>query len=424
LKEQIVEYFKDGSSLDVSIQYLQVKNVATGLARGIAELRGQITGEFCMILADEVYSRSNHSDLLKFLDTDFSAVCGIKRVRNPLLIRKNYSVTIDNERITSLVEKPIHLPNNFLGCGTFLFKPGIFDAIDKTPVSPRSKRVEFIDAINVLARQQRSVHPFVLEGGYVNVNSIDDYNAANYLMRDTDFAQKTVSVVVPAYNEEGSIELVLENYREHVSEVIVANGNSKDNTAAVATRAGARVITGNFRGYGDALKAGMDAARGDIIILTEADGSFFARDLGKILEYLKDADMVIGTRTTKQMIEQAANMNPLLRMGNIVVAKLIELLWLRTKAPRLTDVGCTYRGIWKSAYMEIRDSLHGVGPEFSPEMIIEVMQHNMRLIEIPVTYSGRVAGESKFSGNMFGVAKTALKMLGIIFRKRFGSGER
>ena len=86
----------------------------------------------------------------------------------------------------------------------------------------------------------------------------------------------------------------------------------------------------------------MDAATGDILVLVEADGTFRAKDLGKLLEFLKDADMVIGTRTTRQMIEQGANMDGLLRWGNVVVGKLVEALWWRME-PRFTDVGCTYR---------------------------------------------------------------------------------
>jgi len=59
----------------------------------------------------------------------------------------------------------------------------------------------------------------------------------------------------------------------------------------------------------------MENATGDIFILVEADASFTAHDLPKILEYMRDADMVIGTRTTRQMIEQGANMDSFSQMG-------------------------------------------------------------------------------------------------------------
>ena len=193
---------------------------------------------------------------------------------------------------------------------------------------------------------------------------------------------------------------------------------SEDRTALIAEEKGARVISRKLMGYGDALKQGMDNASGDIFILTEADASFKAHDLPKILEYLKDADMVIGTRTTRQMIEQGANMDSFLRWGNVFAAKLVELLWWN-KEPRFTDLGCTYRGIWRDAYLTIRDNLIGTGPEFSPEMMVEILRANKKIIEIPVTYRPRIGGESKHSGSKLHVLKTGFKMMKLVLRKRF-----
>jgi UDP-N-acetylglucosamine diphosphorylase / glucose-1-phosphate thymidylyltransferase / UDP-N-acetylgalactosamine diphosphorylase / glucosamine-1-phosphate N-acetyltransferase / galactosamine-1-phosphate N-acetyltransferase len=418
-KSDIRTRFGNGEKLGVKIEYIEVQEVEKGLADGILSAENYFQeSAFCVILGDELYYNSNHKDLLKMLDTDFSAVCAIKEVNHSYIIRKNYSVEIEAGLITSLVEKPEEVKNNFLGCGTYLFKPDIFKYIRSTPASTRSKRIELIDVINLMAKKEGKVRPFMLSGNYINVNNIDDYNAANCMLRSVNFKSKKTSLIIPAYNEALSIGHVIDDFKGKVDEIVVVNNNSRDDTEKIAKEKGARVLTGSFKGYGAALKFGMDNAAGDIFILTEADGSFFSRDLGKILEYLKDSDMALGTRTTKQMIEQAANMNFLLRWGNVTVAKLIELLWLSSNEPRLTDVGCTYRGIWKSAYREIRDCLNGPGTEFSPEMIIEAIRHNKRVIEIPVTYSGRIGGESKFSSNIFANAKTAVGMLKLIFRKK------
>ena len=136
------------------------------------------------------------------------------------------------------------------------------------------------------------------------------------------------------------------------------------------------------------------------------------------MEYLKDCDMVIGTRTTRELIEQGANMTGLLRLGNIAVGKLVELLWW-SREPRFTDVGCTYRALWKEAWQKIRDQVTGVGPEFSPEMMIEILRSRQRVIEIPVSYHLRISGESKHSKGLLGNARTATRMLRLIFAKRF-----
>lgn len=416
-KKQIKEIFKDGGEFDIEIRYVEVKDVNKGPASGLLQLEGLINDNICVILGDEVYYGSNHEELRQLSKQDFSVVCALKETKHPHVIRKNYSVEIKDERIVALEEKPKEIKNNLLGCGTYLFTPEIFKLIKSTSMSEQTKRIELTDVINTAAKKS-SVLPFYLKGVYINVNDIDDYNNANYTIRSANFNKKLKSLIIPAYNEESSIGYVIDDYKDKVDEILVVNNNSKDKTREISEEKGAKVISGNFKGYGDALKHGMDNAKGDILILTEADGSFFARDIGKILEYLKDADMVLGTRTTKQMIEQAANMPKLLRWGNVFVAKLIELLWLYKSEPRLTDVGCTYRAIWKSAYREMRDSLHGVGPEFSPEMIIEAMRYNKRTIEIPVTYSGRIGGESKFSKSLFASSKTALRMLSLIFKKK------
>jgi len=172
-------------------------------------------------------------------------------------------------------------------------------------------------------------------------------------------------------------------------------------------------------GYGDTIRAGLDLATGDILVVVEADYSFRARDLGKMLEYLKDADMVIGTRTTRELVEQGANMRGPVRWGNVIVAKLVELMWWNLQ-PRFTDVGCTYRALWKSTYQAIRPLLHGVGPELSPEMMVAALMARRRIIEVPVSYHRRIGGESKHSANYWRISRTALRMLRTIARKRLG----
>ena len=170
------------------------------------------------------------------------------------------------------------------------------------------------------------------------------------------------------------------------------------------------------------MRAGMDHASetgADILVLTEADGSFVGKDLWKLAYYLLDANMVLGTRTTKQMVAQGANMDVKLRWGNVSMAKLLELFWLYPHEPRLTDVGCTYRAIWADSWKEIRSGTNETGPSFSPEMICEAYRKGMRTIEIPVHYGSRMGGESKHSDNFGKICGTACGMFKTIIRKRF-----
>lgn len=232
---------------------------------------------------------------------------------------------------------------------------------------------------------------------------------------------RSVSVIIPAYNEEATIAGVVRDFMQHpsVDEVLVVDNNCKDRTAELARGAGARVVSESEPGYGCALRRGLSDAAGDFLILVEADGSFVARDLSKMLCYLPDCDMVLGTRTTRQLVQQGANMDFTLRWGNVVAAKILQLLWYVPMEPRLTDVGCTYRALHKHTYEVIRDGLSETGPGFSPEMMCEALRHRLRMIEIPVHYGARGGGESKHSRGWLAIFRTANKMFSCIFRKRF-----
>jgi UDP-N-acetylglucosamine diphosphorylase / glucose-1-phosphate thymidylyltransferase / UDP-N-acetylgalactosamine diphosphorylase / glucosamine-1-phosphate N-acetyltransferase / galactosamine-1-phosphate N-acetyltransferase len=414
----IKRYLRDGANFGVRIKYIDCPEHTVGLARGMLLAKGIIKEDFVTILGDEVYIDSDHEKMRNMDLRGYGAACGLMNTDDFNIIAKNYTVKMDGERIRMLIEKPDEIESSILGCGTYLFTPDIFDAIENTKPNRRSGRVELTDAIGYLATGARGVRGVFLKGIYQNINSVEDYNYANYVYRSTFFKDYRVSVVIPAYNEEESITSVVKDFADKVDEVLVVDNSSKDNTRDAALKAGARVETVSLKGYGDTIRWGLDNARGDILIIAEADHSFRAKDLGKFLEYMKDSDMVIGTRTTRQMIEQGANMKGLLRWGNVAVGKLVEALWWGQE-PRFTDVGCTYRAIWKDTYLKIRDNLEGIGPEFSPEMMIEVLRARKRIIEIPISYYKRLTGISKHSQNYFKVSGTALRMLKMIFKKRF-----
>ena len=418
LKQQIVDFCGDGSQFNVNINYINCQEPTIGLARGILLAKNYIHEPFITILADELYIDSNHGEIQGLLNSDFAVICGIKETQNPLMIKKNYSINITADRITQLVEKPEKIENNLLGCGTYIFTPAIFEVIEKTQPSSKTKRVELTEVINTLVSQNAPVYPFYLSGEYFNINTIEDFNLANYEIKCHHFDEYKISLIIPAYNEADSISYVINDFRNHVNQILVIDNSSTDNTYKIAQDLGVQVEKVNLKGYGDTIKYGLDHANGDILVIVEADYSFRSKDLYKILEYLKDADMVLGTRTTREMIEQGANMSGIQRLANLVVAKLVELLWWGQE-PRFTDVGCSYRAVWRDSYYQFRDYLQGTGPEFSPEMMIEAIRSRKRVIEIPVSYFPRVGGESKHSANYWHLTKTALKMLKLIFKKRF-----
>jgi glycosyltransferase involved in cell wall biosynthesis len=228
---------------------------------------------------------------------------------------------------------------------------------------------------------------------------------------------RTVSVVLPAYNEEKYIRPAVEDFflEGVVDVVIVVDNNSRDRTAEEANATRARVVCERAQGYGHALRRGLREATGDLVVMAEPDGTFVGRDVMKLLAYADDFEMVCGTRTTRELIWQQANMGRFLRWGNWIVAKLLQVLF---DAPSLTDCGCTLRLTHKAALTRIQDDFTVGGSHFLPDMVIVALKHRVRLIEVPVNYRGRI-GESKITGTLKGTLRTGFRMIALIVRHRF-----
>jgi NDP-sugar pyrophosphorylase family protein len=418
LGEQIIREATKKSSESVEIKYIACEEPSRGLAHGLLLLEKTIHRPFVVLLGDELYLGSNH-EVIKDLNTnEINAACAYLRTHDTDQIKQNYSFQQEKGEITQLIEKPLYIKNDLLGCGTFIFTCKIFDYIRKTHPSSRSGNVELIDAINLMAQQEGGVTPIELTGHYRNINYERDYISATHLYRKEHHHDYKTSLIIPAYNEEDSLIHVINEFADKVNEIVIAASFSEDRTVEIAQQSGCTVIAKQFNGYGDALKQGMEAATGDILILVEADGSFSSEDLPKLLSYLYDADMVVGTRTTKQLIMQGANMSDVLRWGNLLAAKFMQFYWFSMEN-RFTDVGCTYRALWRECFDVIKPNLSASGPEFSPEMMVEVMRAKRKIIEIPVTYRSRIGGESKHSRTWPGILNTARRMLTLIIKKRF-----
>ena len=230
------------------------------------------------------------------------------------------------------------------------------------------------------------------------------------------YGTRTVSVVFPAYNEGDNIRRAVEDFFVDgvVDEVVVVDNNSRDATAAEASATRARVVSETRQGYGHALRRGLREATGDLVILAEPDGTFVGRDVLKLLAYSDDFDMVCGTRTTRELIWEQANMGWFLRVGNWTVAKLIQVLY---DGPSLSDCGCTLRLTHRSALARFADDLTVGGSHFLPEMVILGLKRGLRIIEVPVNYRSRI-GESKITGSFTGAVRTGVNMIVLALKCR------
>lgn len=227
---------------------------------------------------------------------------------------------------------------------------------------------------------------------------------------------KKISLVLPAFNEAKNIDHAIKEFKilGCFDEIVVVDNNSTDETAAISQKNGARVVKEQRQGYGFALRQGLSQARGDYVVLSEPDGTFVANDVFKLLAPLKDFEMVTGTRTNQKFIAPGANMGFFLRMGNILVAKIIQFLF-RTNS--LSDCGCTFRALRQSLVKKILPHLKVGGSHFLPETVILTAFSGGTIFEVPVHYQKRV-GTSKITGSLRRSFLVALRMLGLICRYR------
>lgn len=221
------------------------------------------------------------------------------------------------------------------------------------------------------------------------------------------------SLIIPALNEADSLgQLLAEVPLDLVHQMIVVDNGSTDNTAEIARQAGAIVVEEPRRGYGFACAAGAVAAEGDVLVFMDGDGSFVPAELADLLKpFAQDqADLVLGARTFQN--SQRDVMPPHQRFGNRLFAWLLR----RRYGLVLTDLG-PYRAIKRELLLalDMQELTYG----WPLEMIIKTARARKRIIELPVSYRPRFAGESKVSGTLRGTVLAAYRFFHVMFRYAF-----
>ncbi|WP_028585237.1 sugar phosphate nucleotidyltransferase [Desulfogranum mediterraneum] len=413
----IKAYFGDGVWLGVRLHYIDNSELDKGLAWSILLAGRELAAPCCVMLSDECYVGSNHQDLLDFAYEDALATCTVMDADDTKLIQRNYSVHKEGDRVLNLVEKPEVPENNLLGLGTFLLTPAFFPLLEEAFARAPSGYVEFVTFLDQLCGVEPGVLCYELKGTYVNINDRDSLNLARFYERRMHFSENRISLLLYSEGVEENIDFTINRYRRNPQLDTISVVMPQANTIADKVRGcGAEVILcpREVELYGEKIRYGLARTGGDIIVMAEADYTFPEHDICKLLEYIKEADMVVGTRTTRQLIEQGSDMRGLVRLANIVLAKFIELLWWKREV-RISDVGCTFRAIWRSCYEDLQDRLEAKGPELLAEMAVEMLRDRKRLIEIPVSYYNR--SEAMFV--KYRNRKTFVRILVMIAAKRF-----
>ncbi len=391
LGEIIREYFGDGSRFRVRLHYVENNELDKGLAWSVLLAGKKMNAPCCVMLSDECYIDTDHSGLLTFPYNDALVTCTVMQADDVRLIQRNYAVEKEGRVILRLLEKPERPPNNLLGLGTFVLTPQLFPLLEDAFARSENGYVEFVTFIDGLCGSNGLVLCYEMDGQYVNINDRDSLNLAGYLERNRSFIKNRVSLLLYSEGVEEKIACCINRYRRNQAvddTYVVLPEKNEIQEAVQETNAKIITVPDHLVLYGERIAYALDRMEGDIFILSEAYYTFPEHDINKLLEYMKEADMVLGTRTTRQLIEQGSDMRTIVREANIFLAKMLELFWWRREV-RLSDVGCTFRAIWRYCYEEVRERIHGRGPEFLAEMVVEVLEDRKRIIEIPVNYFNR-----------------------------------
>ena len=222
-----------------------------------------------------------------------------------------------------------------------------------------------------------------------------------------------IKVIIPAFNEADSIGHVIKELPSKVSEVIVVNNNSTDDTAKNAENAGATVLTEKRKGYGYACLCGLDYVAKqskvpDIIVFIDGDYSDYPEELDIVVAPILEnsVDFVVGAR--KKSLREEGSMTPQQIFGNWLATILMRLFF----GAKFTDLG-PFRAIKYEKLKELKmeDKTYG----WTVEMQLKILKKKMTYIEVPVRYKKRI-GVSKVSGTVKGSIFAGIKILGWIFK--------
>jgi glycosyltransferase involved in cell wall biosynthesis len=210
------------------------------------------------------------------------------------------------------------------------------------------------------------------------------YESPKSVAQMTEANALEVSIVIPCLNEENSIGIVVEKAKRAIEmmgvsgEVIVADNGSTDRSVEIALSKGARVVHVAQKGYGNALRGGIEAARGRIIVIGDADDSYDFLEAPKLVAKIKEGyDLVVGSRFKGRILPGAMPWTS--KIGNPIMTFTLNLLF----RVNTSDSQSGMRAFTKEAYRKMQ--LQATGMEFASEMLIKAGKAKLKIAEVPIT---------------------------------------
>ena len=243
-------------------------------------------------------------------------------------------------------------------------------------------------------------------------------------------------VIIPTYNEESSIETVIRDFQsqENIQNIIVVDNHSTDKTVELSKKFDVTIIQKDTnKGLADSIFLGLSEflkTTSNIVVITESDGTISGNDLTKMIPYLDNCDMVVGTRLV-QVLTEKNNQNSMFYVwGNYALAKLIQLKYFSLTnlgIVELTDVGCLYRCIRRDALEKIKPLLNNSEAQkivknpnsglIANFLTLLAIENDFRLVEIPITFRIRMGTSSSGADKKFKAIVYGLRFFWFILIK-------
>lgn len=197
---------------------------------------------------------------------------------------------------------------------------------------------------------------------------------------------KDVTFLLPAYNEEKSIEEPLKSIKENFpqSRIIVVDNNSVDKTQHIAKKYGSQVIYERKQGKGHAIKKGFENIKSKYTVMLDADNTYDPIEAKNLVYLLKNkADVILGSRLNRKRENESITRFNLL--GNHILSLTASLLY-----SKVSDV-CTGYWAFKKEVIDciLEDGIDSSGFELEVELFIKINNNDFRIIETPINYKSR-----------------------------------
>lgn len=207
-----------------------------------------------------------------------------------------------------------------------------------------------------------------------------------------NYDKSKLSIVIPTKNEGEGIGEVIKSLQPYADEIIIIDGNSKDKTEVISRALGCQFFLDNGFGRGAGVRLGLAKARGEVILLFDADGSHESSDIPNMVEpiFNNQTDLVIGSRRTGGSFDINLGFMGVVRSAG---SDLLVAIVNNRFGKSLTDILYSFRAIRRS----VVNQLGLVANDFTieEEMVIKSLKKGLRVLEVPSREKARAWGTSK-----------------------------